>query len=221
MTWLLSVLLFVPADAPAPLKIVCLGDSVTKGVRPGVNPDDTFCVQLERDLKAAGRNATVINAGIGGHKTSDGLARFDRDVLAHQPTHVVIMFGINDSWVDAGKTTSRLSTADYTGNLRKMVARLQERKITPVLMTPNPVAAPRYPPERNRTLKAYVEAVRSLARQEQVPLLDVYARFAELALEGTDINTLFTDGMHPNPQGHTVLAKLLLQEFHHSGVGTR
>src|SRR5260370_4163115 len=123
------------------------------------------------------------------------------------------MFGINGSWIDKGETASRVTVAEYTANLKKMVATLKEQKITPILMTSNPVAAPKYPAERNVNLKKYVEAMRGLAKAERVVLIDVYARFAEMALEGTEINTLFTDAMHPNPRGHTVIAEMLLREF--------
>jgi acyl-CoA thioesterase-1 len=211
----LFLLLFLtgPTTAQPSLRIVCLGDSVTRGVRLGVNLDQTYCVLLEKGLKEAGRPVQVINAGVGGHTTVDGLARFDRDVLAHKPTHVVIMFGINDSWIDKGQAASRVTVADYSANLKKMLAALKQQKITPILMTSNPVAAPRYPPERNVTLKKYVEAMRDVARTEEVRLIDVYARFAEMALEGTDLNTLFTDAMHPNPKGHAVIAEMLLGAF--------
>jgi acyl-CoA thioesterase-1 len=192
------------------VKIVCLGDSVTKAVRKGVKPDETFCVLLEKGLREAGVPATVINAGVGGHTTADGLNRFEKDVLARKPTHVVIMFGLNDSWIDNGKTASRLTVAEYTKNLRQMLAELKRRQIAVLLMTPNPAIAPTYPPHRNGTLKPYVEAVRRVAHDEHVPLVDVYARFGELALEGTDLNTLFTDAMHPNPKGQAVLATMLL-----------
>jgi lysophospholipase L1-like esterase len=90
-----------------------------------------------------------------------------------------------------------------------MIAALRGRGIEPILMTPNPVAAPQYPPTRNVTLRPYVDAVRDLARTRDVPLVDVYARFAELAIEGTDLNTLFTDAMHPNPRGHELIAEWL------------
>ena len=44
-------------------------------------------------------------------------------------------------------------------------------------------------------------------------LIDVYQRFAELAIEGTDLNTLFTDGMHPNPAGQSVIAEMLARRL--------
>ena len=70
-----------------------------------------------------------------------------------------------------------------------------------------------YGPERNVTLKPYVDAVRELARAEQIELIDVYARFAELALEGVDLNSLFTDAMHPNPAGQKLIAEMLIARF--------
>jgi acyl-CoA thioesterase-1 len=214
---LLLLALAAPARAESPLVIVCLGDSVTRGVRSGVKPEETFCAVLEKSLAASGRQARVINAGVGGHTTADGLARFDRDVLAHQPTHVAIMFGLNDSWIDKDKTASRLTVAEYAANLKQMIGRLKGRRVVPVLMTANPVIAPRYGPERNVTLKKYVEAMRAVAQEEKVLLLDVYARFAEMALEGVDLNTLFTDAMHPNPRGHALIAGMLVQAFTEPG----
>jgi acyl-CoA thioesterase-1 len=207
--WLLTA---GPAFAQSPLKVVCLGDSVTKGVRPGVKVEETFCAVLQKKLLEAGTKAEVVNFGVGSQTTALALPRM-AEVLATKPTHVVIMYGINDSWIDKDKTESRLSVADYSANLKKMIARLRQEKITPLLMTSNPVAAPKYPPERNAHLKKYVEAMRRLAREEKVALIDVYARFAELALEGTDFNSLFTDAMHPNPKGHAVIADLMFEEL--------
>jgi acyl-CoA thioesterase-1 len=211
----LAVGLFAPAVAAAktPLKIVCLGDSVTKAVRPGVKADETFCAVLEKKLHDTGTKATVINSGVGGHTTADGLARFDRDVLAHKPTHVVIMFGLNDCWIDDGKTAPRLTQEQYAANLKKMIDKLRADKIAIVLMTPNPVIAPKYPPARNAHLKKYVQEVRRLARTEKLPLIDVYAHIGELALEGVDLNTLFTDAQHPNPKAQALIAEWLFEEL--------
>jgi lysophospholipase L1-like esterase len=213
--WLALVLCGSHVAAAETVRIVCLGDSVTKAVRPGVEADQTFCALLEVKLRARGVDVEVINAGIGGHTTADGLRRFDSDVLAKKPHHVVIMFGLNDSWIDEGRTTSRVSVAEYRQNLQQMAATLAERNIGITFMTPNPAIAPKYPTERNRTLKPYVEVVRALAREgaERVHLIDVYERFAELAIEDADLNAYFTDGMHPNPAGQQIIADMLVASF--------
>lgn len=76
--------------------IVAFGDSMTKGhtapahtVWPALLADE-----LKRRL---GPDAPeVINAGANGNTTAEGLARIDRDVLAHRPALVLVEFG-NDS----------------------------------------------------------------------------------------------------------------------------
>ncbi len=212
---ILGILLLTarPVLAQEPLKIVCLGDSVTKAERPGVRAEETFCAVLQKKLLAAGRKAEVPNFGIGGQTTAQGVSRLD-SVLAAKPSHVVIMYGLNDSWIDQGQTAPRLTPGEYHTNLKQMVDRLKQAKVTPLLMTPNPVAPPTYTPDRNANLKKYVAMVRKLARAENVVLIDVYARYAELALEGTDLNTLFTDAMHPNPKGQALIADWLFEELH-------
>lgn len=197
------------AVAAPPVRIVCLGDSVTKAVRPGVTEEQTFCSLLQRSLNSHARPVEVINAGIGGNTTKDALARFERDVLERDPHLVVLMFGLNDSWIDDGKTASRLTVDEYRENLLRMIVKLRDMELQVVLMTPNPAIAPKYDPQRNRTLRPYVEAVRALAREQQLELVDLYAYFAELALEGTELNGLFTDAMHPNPAGQKLIAELL------------
>jgi lysophospholipase L1-like esterase len=206
LTWLLLACHVAIADEP--VRIVCLGDSVTKAVRKGVEPHQTFCALLQQQLSGADRPVEVVNAGIGGNTTEDGLKRFQPDVLDHKPHIVVIMFGLNDSWIDAGKTESRLTVHEYRANLDTMLELLIGHEIKIVLMTPNPALAPTYGPERNATLRPYVDVVRSLARHHELPLVDVYQHFAELAQE-REINSLFTDDMHPNPAGQQQLAVLL------------
>ena len=210
----LGIIALLQSDrAMAETKVVFLGDSVTKAVRPGVTAEQTFCHYFQKAFRGSGIAVEAINAGVGGHTTADGLTRFDRDVLEKRPSHVVIMFGLNDSWIDSGKSASRLTVARYRDNLRTMIAALRGKGIEVVLMTPNPTAPPTCEPARNVTLKPYVEAVRELAAAERIGLVDVYRKFAELAIEGVELNTLFTDGIHPNPAGQRLIADMLVERF--------
>jgi acyl-CoA thioesterase-1 len=204
-----GALLAARAAATAePVRIVCLGDSVTQAVRPGVEPAETFCALLQQRLSTGDRPVEVINAGIGGNTTEHGLMRFQADVLDRKPQLVVIMFGLNDSWIDAGESASRLTVHEYQANLDTMLELLIGHGSKIVLMTPNPALAPGYGPERNATMRPYVDVVRQLAKHHELPLVDVYQHFAELAQE-REINSLFTDDMHPNPAGQKQIADLL------------
>ncbi len=70
--------------------IVCFGDSLTAGL--GVDHDLSYPANLQRDLNAKGYAYRVVNMGVSGETTKDGLARVGR-VLALKPELVVVEFG--------------------------------------------------------------------------------------------------------------------------------
>lgn len=77
-------------------RIVCLGDSNTFGEDlPYAQTYPAVLQDLLRE-KYPDLNAVVINAGIRGHTSVQGLARLERDVLWYQPHVVVSAFGLND-----------------------------------------------------------------------------------------------------------------------------
>src|SRR5690606_29262444 len=78
--------------------IVTLGDSITKGVRPGVAAEQTFSSLLEQELQQSQPDLRVINVGIGGERTDQALGRLDQ-IIALSPRMVTIMYGANDSYI--------------------------------------------------------------------------------------------------------------------------
>jgi lysophospholipase L1-like esterase len=208
-------LLFAVSLIAEPLRVVTLGDSITKGVRAGVAEDQTFAAELQRQLRAGQfPDAEVINVGIGGEQAGQGLARLARDVVAKQPNIVTIMYGHNDSYIDAGKTTVRVPVPRFRADLSQLVERLREAGITPILMTP-PAYAEKSGPNGagehcNVKLARYAEVARQVAETLQVPLVDHFAAWEEISKKGTDLNEWTTDGYHPNPKGHVDLAARML-----------
>src|SRR5262245_52452823 len=112
----LLVSLATPAHAES-LRIIMVGDSITKGVRPGVKPEETFSALIEKQFQQQGIRASVINAGVGGETTVGGSKRLARDILAKSPHLVAVMYGTNDCYVDKGKTDSRVSLPDFKTHL--------------------------------------------------------------------------------------------------------
>jgi len=213
-----AVLLIVTASSSAtPLKIVCLGDSITKGVRGGVTAEQTFAMLLQQWLSEHVTPVEVINVGIGGERTDMALPRLDADVIALQPNYVCIMYGTNDSHIDAGKSDVRLPLAEYEANLHTMVQRLRAAGIKPVLMTAIPLCHTHQHARRspyaelspNYKLTEYVTACRRAAAEDNVPLVDNFAAWAEAAFLGADLPAMTTDGCHPNPTGHDFLARTM------------
>ncbi|HEY8502929.1 MAG TPA: GDSL-type esterase/lipase family protein, partial [Gemmataceae bacterium] len=201
------------ADSP-PVKIITLGDSITKGVRPGVKPEETFAALLEAGLRAKGVAAEVVNVGVGGERTDQAVKRLERDVLSERPRLVTVMYGTNDSYVDRGKTESRLSPGAYRANLVKLVAELRRHGVTPVLMTEPRWAADARPngagENPNVRLEKFVALCRDVAREQKVPLVDHFARWSDAEKEGVNLRDWTTDGCHPNPRGHREIAETML-----------
>lgn len=73
--------------------IVCFGDSLTAGF--GAGPGQSYPDYLQADLTAQHREYHVVNAGVSGETTKDGVQRLP-EVLALHPYLVVVEFGGND-----------------------------------------------------------------------------------------------------------------------------
>ena len=214
----------LPEPTGKPLTIVAFGSSTTAPRGSLV----IYSTLLEWELAGEGRNVAVVNAGVGSDTTATAAARFERDVLAHEPDLVVIQLGINDSAVDVWKnaTEPRVPIDEYERRLEEFVTAIEARGATVVLMTPNPLrwtdrlkalyGKPPYdaddPDGFNLLLRDYAERVRRVAARNGVPLVDSFRLFTEYGRgEGRSVDDLLLDGMHPNDAGHALEADALLE----------
>ena len=212
---LASLAVLHAADAPVakPVTIVAFGDSTT-AVRGSTK---VYASVLQEEL----RNVRLINAGVPGNTTEMGRKRFEQDVLMHQPQIAIIQFGINDAAVDVWKTPPvtepRVSLERYEANLRHFVQTLKSKNTRVVLMTSNPLRwTPKlkemygkspYQPENvdgfHAPLVPYCEAVRRVAREEGVDLLDI------LAGHGSPLNA--SPSSMPSPSARCALWQRVLR----------
>ena len=59
-------------------------------------------------------------------------------------------------------------------------------------------------------MDAYVQGMRDVAKELDVPLADVYAEWKRMAAEGMDTTALLVNGMnHPTPEMHKLFAEKL------------
>ena len=118
--------------APQVGGIVAFGDSLTEGNISTLDANHRWPDQLARRLvqRQGGRQLGVVNQGIGGNRMlhdgrgQNGLARFDRDVLA-QPgvTHVVVLIGINDLRNSHGRAEEIVGAEQLITGLRQIGVR--------------------------------------------------------------------------------------------------
>jgi acyl-CoA thioesterase I len=73
--------------------LVCFGDSLTAGY--GTDPGESYPDDLQKLLDARGYKYHVLNMGISGNTTKDGLDRIQH-IIARHPQLVVVEFGGND-----------------------------------------------------------------------------------------------------------------------------
>lgn len=75
-------------------RILALGDSCTFGL--GVEDDETWPAQLQQLLARDGLNVDVINSGVPGYSSFQGLRFLEAEGNRLQPDVVVVCFGFND-----------------------------------------------------------------------------------------------------------------------------
>ena len=170
--------------------LAAFGDSLTAGY--GADAGQSYPDYLQKDLDTQGYRYRVVNAGISGNTTKDGVDRLD-SVLALKPAVVILAFGGNDG-------LRGLPIASTRQNLDTMLTTLQRSGAKVLLggITLPPNYGDDYIRQFNQT---YV----LLARQHHVPLLpfllqDVYGTAGGMQ----------ADGMHATAQGNAQVARNLL-----------
>ncbi len=87
------------AELPKPpdvYRVICYGDSLTDGPPRGGWPSWLHRLFSEQ-TPAPGRRTEVLNAGVAGYSSHQGLLRFLQEVDRYQPDLVLVSFGWNDA----------------------------------------------------------------------------------------------------------------------------
>ena len=178
-----------PINDKRPL-IVCFGDSLTAGY--GTDPGKSYPDYLQADLDAKGYHYRVVNEGISGNTTKDGVERVDT-IVAMKPAVVVVEFGGND-----GLRGFRIE--DSRANLDKIVATLKASGTRVVLagITLPPDYGPDY-------IKQFNETYTLIAKKYSVPLLP----FLLKGVFGVD-GMMQRDNTHATAEGNKVVANNVL-----------
>jgi len=192
----------VPQAASAePLKILALGDSLTSGY--GLPPGEGFTDQLGQALKDVGVRARVINGGVAGDTSADGLARLDWS-LADDPAVVIIELGGNDALRGLDPKVTKK-------NLDRILTKLQQQHRA-ILLT-GMLAPPNLGDEYSASFNPIFPA---LAKQHDVA-------FYPFFLDGVAGNPSLVqaDGIHPTAQGVAIIVQRILPALRQTIDGAR
>ena len=175
------------ADDSAPPVVAAFGDSLSSGY--DLPADDGFAPALQRALARRGAAATVINHGVAGETTADGLLRVDW-MLADQPDIVVVEFGANDMFRNFPPAVTR-------DNLDAMLAKIKASGARVV------VAGMLAPLNSGKTFADEFNSIfPDLAKKHDAAL---YPFFLQGVAQDPALN--LPDGLHPNAKGVEVIAE--------------
>jgi lysophospholipase L1-like esterase len=185
--------------------VVFMGDSIT-GM--GWGDSGGYIHLVVSGLDTLGVKITPIPAGVGGNKSDDMLARLTTDALSKKPDWLLLSCGVNDVW------SRKIDLDTFKKNITSIVDQAQAAHIKVMLLTPTPIY------EMAKTefskLSDYVAFMVQLGKERNLPVADENAaEFAYFATQPPDpINNILTiDGVHPNPDGHQVMAQTILVAF--------
>ena len=189
-------------ESGADATIVCFGDSITAGyaVRRGF---PSFLLESLRQ-RFPDSKIEMINSGISGDTSQDGLSRLDWAVLSYEPDLVTINFGINDCVLG-------LSLEEFEMNLVEMVRRIRAGPDSEILLlSSQPLESPPY----DQRVLDYYQTVERVAKEMNVGFVDVYGAWMKRVRAGMPLDSLILPGLdHPNEAGYRIIAEELISLF--------
>ncbi|MEV0799333.1 SGNH/GDSL hydrolase family protein [Kribbella sp. NPDC050281] len=183
--------------------VVFAGDSVTDCGRR-TDPDGLgggYVRNLYDDLGP--RRPRIVNAGISGNRAADLVGRWSADVLAHDPSLVSIMIGINDTWRRYDKfdpTTAESFETSYRALLDPLTCPV-------VLVEPFLMPVKDGQEGWREDLDPKLDVVRKLAVEYGAILVPADVELNRQA-RTVGAATLAHDGVHPSTAGHRAIADL-------------
>lgn len=177
-------------DAGQPrLRVLFLGDSITAGY--GLDPDQAFPALLQRRADSLGLAVDMINAGLSGETTAGGLRRIGW--LLRAPVDILVLeLGGNDGLRGVPVTDIRRNLEGIIDSLR---VRAPEARVV--------LAGMMIPPNLGAEYTAAFRAVYpEVARSRETVLIPFL-----LEDVGGVTERMLDDGIHPNAEGHAVMAE--------------
>jgi acyl-CoA thioesterase-1 len=167
--------------------ILFLGDSLTEGL--GVSKEEAYPKLVEDLIQTKlNKNITVINGGVSGSTTSDGLARL-KWYLKQKPSIVLVALGANDGLrgVDLSKSQANLEA----------IIEYAQKSGAKVLLA-GMLIPPNYGEEYGNAFKTIYTNLQSKYGLKALPFL----------LDGVAGEKAYNqaDGIHPNAKGHQLIA---------------
>ena len=184
------------------MKIACMGDSITYG--------EGLADRKKRwtDLTEEKTGHTLVNFGISGDTTTGMIARCQKDVFGQGFDALLWLGGVNDiSYTSDYRTAWANTLAVYCQAKAYGIPFIMGIPL-PVTVMPDRAYYPHRSGEQVMALvEEYAAVLKIYCEEKGIPYADFRAAF--LGEDGRGREELFLDGLHPNEQGHALMAEAL------------
>jgi acyl-CoA thioesterase-1 len=188
-----SILFFSAVETPK--VILFFGDSLTAGY--GLSTEEAFPALIEKELNKSDKKVRVVNAGLSGETSAGGLSRIDW--ILRQPVDVFVLeLGANDGLRGLPLEQTRKNLQSI---IEKVRAKYPDCKIVLAGMMVPPNMGKQYTDE-------FKDIYPDLAKKNNATLIP----FLLQDVGGIEkLNQ--ADGIHPNVEGHKIIANNLKKVF--------
>lgn len=191
-------------DEAPPIRIACVGDSITFGATIKERTKNCYPAQLQGLL---GETFAVQNFGVNGatmlKKGNKPYWTFEQFNAAQnlQPDIVIIKLGTNDTKPDNWKFKY-----DYQANYIEMIEAFRKLDSKPkvYLCYPAPVVAERWGINDKTVREEVIPMIDAIAKEMKLPIIDLYTPLK-------DKPELLPDKVHPNAEGAAIIAKTVAE----------
>lgn len=169
--------------------ILFFGNSLTAGY--GVEPQEAFPSLIQHRIDSLDLPYTVVNAGVSGETTSGGDGRIDW--VLQQPVDIFILeLGANDG-------LRGIPVSETRKNLQSIIDKVRAKDSSIKIILAGMQIPPNMGQKYTREFREVFAALASENNIELVPFL--------LEGVGGEEHLNQADGIHPNPEGHKLLAE--------------
>ena len=187
-----------PAKYDHPVRVACLGDSITKGEGTSDPATLGYPAQLQQML---GDKWEVKNFGVGGRTLLRKQDPYNYNPAKRfLPDVIIIMLGTNDS----RQATWDKHGDDFVGDYKAMIDSLKALSSSPKIFicAPTPMFPGNYGLSDELLTSKVIPLVTQVATKENVPLIDLHTAMIDHKDE-------FPDHVHPNVDGAKHIAEVV------------
>jgi lysophospholipase L1-like esterase len=186
------------------MKIVCLGDSLTYG----------YAISrrfIWTKVAAELTGFDFVNKGINGDTTGGMLSRFQKDVLDQKPDALIVIGGANDIFASGSLDNAKANMF----SMRHLAANAQ---IAFIVGTALPIKIEQVDKswacfadmkKSEQLCRDYILWLKLFCETFGASFIDLWAFFDAALKENND---LYLDGLHPNEQGHRIIAEFIAKK---------